>query len=90
MTTITTYRIEDDSEEALWAALCAASNGKAEPYAFAGEAGERAFDEARVRLPWLDDAGRWASEVALVDSADASLAAMAAKITIDDGQAARG
>lgn len=86
MSTLTTYRLRDESAELLWERLAAASIGKARAYAFEAE-GEKFFDEARVTLPrpemLPDEAGPeevlvatgfWLCEVALVDGQDADLA----------------
>lgn len=50
MSTLTTYRLRDESAALLWERLAAASIGKARAYAFEAE-GEKFFDEARVTLP---------------------------------------
>nr|RAW01517.1 hypothetical protein DBT41_13070 [Aerococcus urinae] len=54
MTALTTYRLRAESSDALWQMLADASRGKARPYAWETGSGRKAFDLARVRLPWAE------------------------------------
>lgn len=101
MSVTTIYLIRAANVEALHAALVEASAGKDRPFAW----GTDRFDEARVRLPYLETTsgaidpetgsatpvptGSWLCEVKLVGEVDADLAPIARSISTD-AQAASG
>jgi hypothetical protein len=82
---------------ALHELLVEIGEGRARPFAWAGEDKSQRCDEARVRLPYpetaageVDPTGFWLCDVSLVEEEDATLVARAVNAAAESSQAASG